>query len=60
MKRKIEASDIEKLVMALNKHKEGIAWKDTIPTLLMWIKDNQPKDTAYTLEFWLKEYNIIK
>ena len=51
-----------KLQKSLYKFSDEVPWKDVIPTLLNWIKEAQPKDkeTAYNIEFWLKEYGYTR
>jgi hypothetical protein len=39
---------------ALKRFKKNAAWKDVIPFLIKWIDDNQPDDTNYCLDLWIK------
>ncbi len=47
-----------KLEDSLFKALDQIGWKDLVPSVLTFLKENQPKDTRYTLEFWADEYKL--
>jgi hypothetical protein len=45
---------------ALLRFVKDAGWKNSIPFILKWIENHQPNDTAYNLEFWLKQNKIIQ
>jgi hypothetical protein len=60
-KRKSEFDEpFESLNKKLKKFANEAGWKSTVPFILSWLKNNQPKDTPYTIDFWLKEMRFKK
>ena len=45
-----------RLEKALNKAKQEIGWKDLTAFIEIWCSQNQPCDTAYSLQFWIREH----
>lgn len=48
------------LELALHKAVEKLGWKGLTCHLHRWCKDNQPKDTVYTLQYWDKNNKYDK
>jgi hypothetical protein len=46
----------DKIDRALKRFSKNAAWKDVVPFLLIWMRDNTPSDTKYSLEWWMKTY----
>lgn len=43
------------LELALHKAKESLGWKGLTAHLVNWCGKNQPTDTTYDLQFWVKQ-----
>jgi len=45
-----------RLERALFKAKEEMGWKSLTGFLVRWTNENQPSETSYTLNTWLKDH----